>query len=279
MRRDAWQYQATQKLSSVSDSARLEAELLLGHVLEVSRAHLMAYPEIILEHPQLTSLEQYLDQRLNGCPMAYILGTQEFYGLEFNVTQDTLIPRPETELLIDEVLAITPDEDQGAILDLGTGSGAIACTIAHYRPESQVTAVDFSASALTVAQQNGQLLGLTNLRWIESDWFDQVSGKFDLIVSNPPYIVEEDPHLESLVYEPISALTAPKQGMHDLETIATQARRHFKDTGGWLMMEHGYDQQQACIELLNSLGYTRVQDLNDLNNQPRLIKGFWNGHQ
>lgn len=239
----------------------------------------MAYPEITLEHHQLTTLNQYLNQRLAGCPMAYILGTQDFYGLEFNVTQDTLIPRPETELLIDEVLTLTPEEYQGDILDLGTGSGAIACTLAHYRPKSQVTAVDFSASALAVAQQNGHQLGLPNLSWIQSDWFDQVTGKFDLIVSNPPYIIEDDPHLEALVYEPISALTAPKQGMEDLETIATQARQYFKETGGWLMMEHGYDQQEACIALLEGLGYTQVQDINDLNNQPRLIKGFWNGHQ
>ena len=230
-----------------------EARLILGFLLDCSTAQIAAYPERPLDPAVATRYAELLERRADGEPVAYLLGQREFYGRTFRVTPAVLIPRPETELLVELVLRQAMGRAAGLkILDLGTGSGALAVTLALELPANRVTAVDRSAAALCVAEQNAQALGAP-VRFLESDWFAALVGEtdFDFIVSNPPYIADGDPHLArgDVRFEPRGALASGTSGLDDLARIATAATGHLAPAG-WLMMEHGYDQAAAVRALL-----------------------------
>ena len=256
--------------------AALEAHVLLGHALHQSRAYLLAHAEAALDDNHQTVFEALLQRRLCGEPIAYILGRREFYGLEFNVSPAVLIPRPETELLVEHALEHIPSQQPLQILDLGTGSGAIAITLAKLRPQALVTAVDISPEALAVAQQNATHLEVRNIHFIESDWFQALDlcSQFDLIVANPPYIAANDPHLQQgdVSFEPIGALHSGADGMDAIRLIAQESRR-FLSPNGWLLFEHGFNQQQACADTLASLGYANISCQRDLAGQARVSSG------
>ena len=256
--------------------AGLEAHVLLGHALNKTRAYLLAHPEAALDDNQTTAFESLLQRRLSGEPIAYILGRREFYGLEFSVSPAVLIPRPETELLVELALEHTPLQKPMRILDLGTGSGAIALTLAKLRPQALVTAVDVAPDALTIAQQNATRLEVRNIRFIESDWFQALNpgSQFDLIVANPPYIAANDPHLQQgdVRFEPIGALHSGSDGLDAIRHIAQESHR-FLTPNGLLFFEHGFDQQLACTSILASFSYVDIACHRDLSNQPRISSG------
>jgi release factor glutamine methyltransferase len=235
-----------------SDEAVLESQLLLQHVLGVSRAWLIAHENDALQPNIHAVFEALLQRRLNGEPITYILGYREFYGLKLKVTPATLIPRPDTETLVEAALEKLSRNHAYKVLDLGTGSGAIALAIAKHRPETQVAAVDASVSALQVAIENSQTLNIHNVRFVQSDWFSALGNeKFDVIVSNPPYIEDVDPHLNQgdLRFEPRSALASGNDGLDDIRRIVKHAPAHLT-AGGWLMLEHGYNQAEMVADLL-----------------------------
>ena len=245
------------------DIEPIDAQTLLLHVMQGSlhdRAWLLLNDTLALTHEQQTRFTSGLEQLLNNVPLAYLTGVQAFHGLDLRVTPDVLVPRADTETLVDWALSL--DLDQASVLDLGTGSGAIALALKHQRPDWSVHAVDQSAQALKVAQANARRLQLDVLMK-QSDWFSQVQGRFDLIVSNPPYIAQGDPHLPGLVYEPQSALVSGPKGLDDLQTIIGQAPDYLNPQA-WLLLEHGYDQASAVCELLWQNGFTEVQSRNDL---------------
>jgi len=243
-------------------SARLDAEVLLAHALGRPRTHLHAWPETVPAPAQRARFEALLARRAGGEPVAYLVGQREFWSLPLAVTRDTLIPRPETETLVEQALAVISGAGRVAIADLGTGCGAIALALARERPAARVLATDRSGAALAVARANAQRLGIDNVEFACGDWCDALgSRRFDLVVSNPPYIAERDAHLGrgDVRFEPRSALAAGHDGMTDLTAIARGARRHLH-SGGWLILEHGYDQQAALMRLLQSLDYREVTD-------------------
>lgn len=253
--------------------ARIEVQMLLQAVLQVSRAYLLAHPERELNEAELLAYRALLQRRLTGEPMAHILGEREFFGLNLKVTPATLIPRPETELLVELALERLP---QGVcMLDLGTGSGAIALAIAHVRPDVEVLAVDASLAALAVAQGNAQRLGQTNVAFLHSDWFSALAGRrFDLIVSNPPYIAAADEHLArgDVRFEPLSALVSGVDGLDDIRRIVVGACAHIHSEG-WLLLEHSYDQAAAVRGLLQAAGYAEVFSMHDLAGIERVSGG------
>lgn len=247
-------------------SARIEVQSLLQHVLQQNRAWLLAHAESVPDETRQADYRQLLQRRLQGEPVAYILGEREFFGLNFKVTSATLIPRPETELLVELALQhIVPDRICN-VLDLGTGSGAIALAIAHARPDARVTAVDASQAALAVAQENAQRLGIRNVHFLHSNWFSALQEQsFDLIVSNPPYVVADDPHLcqGDLPFEPLSALASGADGLDDIRCIINEAPTHLQP-GGCLLLEHGYDQAARVHRLLQQNGFGEVFTACDL---------------
>ena len=277
-------------------SARIEVQCLLQAVLQVNRAYLLTHPEQQLDAEQQARYTALLERRLRGEPIAYLLGEREFYGLTFRVTPATLIPRADTELLVELALQRIPQplappglpnpsqpplvrggvsEHAYRVLDLGTGSGAIALSIAHARPDVEVTAVDASQEALGVARENAQRLNIGNARLLRSDWFSALAGeRFDMIVSNPPYIAEGDAHLAQgdLRFEPCDALASGADGLDDIRRIVADAKEHL-DAGGWLLFEHGYDQAERVRELLGAAGYTKVFSARDLAGIERVSGG------
>lgn len=260
-------------LSLDSVEARIEVQMLLQHVLGISRAYLLAHPERVLDKAQAAAYGVLLQRRLAGEPLAYILGEREFFGLTFKVTPATLIPRADTELLVELALQRIPQ--LGRVLDLGTGSGAIALSIAHVRPDVKVTAVDASQDALEVARENAQRLNIGNVRLLQSDWFTALPGeRFDLIVSNPPYIAEGDAHLAQgdLRFEPRDALASGADGLDDIRRIVAGTKEHLH-AGGWLLFEHGYDQAGRVRELLGAAGYAEVFSARDLAGIERVSGG------
>ncbi|WP_175624220.1 MULTISPECIES: peptide chain release factor N(5)-glutamine methyltransferase [Oxalobacteraceae] len=252
--------------------AQLEARILLAHVTQLSRVQLITQSERALTADEAQQLSQLFARRLAGEPIAYLTGEREFFGLSFDVSPAVLIPRPDTELLVE--LAIEHLPSQGRALDMGTGSGAIAIALAHARPDASVTALDVSAEALAIATSNARK-NQVKADFLRSDWFSAVEAqRFDLIVSNPPYIVAGDPHLSEgdLRFEPVDALTDHGNGLSDLHTITRDARAYLAPSA-WLLMEHGYDQAAAVREALSAHGYTEVQSWRDLAGIERVSGG------
>ena len=293
-----------------TEESTLEAQLLLQHALNVNRAWLIVHENDALQPNIHAVFEVLLKRRLNGEPIAYILGYREFYGLRLKVTADTLIPRPDTETLVEAALAKIPPNanspsfrrkwesigftvnknlkmdsrlrgnDEGdvkfTILDLGTGTGAIALAIAHHRPQACVTAVDASENALNIAQENAQNLNITNIKLIKSDWFGALQNeKFDLIVSNPPYIAQSDAHLSQgdLRFEPVYALASGADGLDDIKRIITTVPKHLNPYG-WLMLEHGYNQANEVTALLKEAGFSEIETIKDLGGNNRVTLGY-----
>ena len=258
--------------------ARLDAQMLLLHSLERplhERAWLLAHDTDPLIPEQQTAWQVALQRRRAGEPGAYITGRKEFWGLTLAIDARVLDPRPDTETLVDWALAILPppstQPNSLRLLDLGTGSGAIALALQHTRPDAQVWAVDASEAALAVARTNAAQLQLP-VRFLACDWFSQVDGEFDLIVSNPPYIADADPHLAALRHEPLQALTSGADGLTDLRRIVAEAQAHLAH-GGWLLLEHGFDQAEAVRALLTQAGFTQVQSHADLAGHARCSGG------
>lgn len=257
-----------------SDSARLDVELLLASVLERDRSYLYTWPEKVLTAAQFSAFEALLNSRQEGKPVAHLLGEREFWGLPLAVNDSTLIPRPDTEILVESVLDLELPGN-AKVLDLGTGTGAIALALASEHPEWAVVAVDFSSAAVALAERNRRALALANAEIFTSDWFSQLAGRrFHLIVSNPPYIDEDDPHLSQgdVRFEPLSALVAKNQGLADLQHIIETGRHHLL-SGGWLFLEHGYTQGESVRSLMRQAGYENVETLRDFGNNDRVTRG------
>lgn len=260
------------------DEARLEAELLLAHALDRPRSWFYAHAGDVLEGGELGAFEQLLRRRAEGEPVAQITGVRGFWSLELAVTRDTLIPRPETELLVELALERLPPDVLAQVLDLGTGTGAIALAIASERPLADVSAVDASQAALDVARANAADAGLP-LRLLHGDWYAPVAGEvFRLIVSNPPYIAEDDPHLVQgdLRFEPRSALASGPDGLDALRVIINGAPVHLLPEG-WLLVEHGHEQGVAVRALLRGAGFRHVETARDLERRERISLGQWAG--
>lgn len=267
---------AIAQLTAQPDTASLDAELLLAHVLHKSRTWLHTWPEYELNAEQTMKFKRLVARRVGGEPVAHLLGRQEFWSLDLRVTADTLIPRSETEQLVEQALQRIPPTAAWRIADLGTGTGAIALALAKERPRCQILATDRSAAALAVARENARRNHLSNVTFHLGNWFEalQHEAPFDLIVSNPPYIKETDPHLTQgdVRFEPSTALQAGPDGLVDLQHLIGQALTHLKPDG-WLLLEHGYDQGEAVVQLLKQAGYTQVSDTPDLAGLPRVAAG------
>ncbi len=259
-----------------SPTARLDAELLLAAVLGKPRSYLRTWPEHEPGAEQLAAFAALLERRRMGEPVAYILGHQGFWSLDLEVAPHTLIPRPDTELLVETALQLAPATPQ-RVLDLGTGSGAIALALASERGGWQVIGVDRIAEAVALAERNRQRLKLGNAEFRQSSWFDDLAGeRFGLILSNPPYIAADDRHLGEgdVRFEPLSALVAGVDGLDDIRQIIAQAPQHL-EAGGWLLLEHGYDQAEAVRGLLAAAGFTEVHSRRDLGGHERISLGRW----
>ncbi len=259
---------------------RLDAGMLLLHALgrdPHERAWLLAHGTDELAPSALQNFQSLCAQRQDGMPMAYLLGRTEFYGLPLTITPEVLDPRDDTETLVDWALSLMPPDAALAVVDLGTGSGAIALALRHERPAAQVWAVDQSPAALAVARRNAEVLGLP-VRWLEGNWLSSMPAnqRFDLIVSNPPYIAATDPHMPALRHEPRQALVSGLDGLDDIRTLVDQAPGHLKP-GGWLLLEHGHDQSAAVQALLRQAGFDQVQSRPDLAGIPRCTGGHWPG--
>lgn len=256
-----------------SDSPRLDAEVLLSHALHKPRSYLRAFAEVEVDAETEQAFALLVARRVAGEPVAHLTGEREFWSLPLQVSADTLIPRPDTELLVEQALAHIPADADWQIADLGTGSGAIALAIASERPRCRIVACDLSTAALAVAQANAQKLELNNIEFRHSDWcsaFDE-GEKFKMIVSNPPYIRAADPHLEQgdVRFESRLALVAGEDGLDAIRLILDQAKHHLV-SGGWLLIEHGYDQGQHLCELFTTAGYTDAKTLQDSGQNDRL---------
>ena len=257
-----------------SDTVQLDAELLLAAVLGKSRTYLYTWPEQVLSPSERSYFESVLERRVMGEPVAYILGTRDFWTLTLRVNRHVLIPRPETELLVETALALVTTQE-ACIADIGTGSGAIALAIASERPVWKVVATDMSGDALTVASDNASQLNIVNVEFRQGSWCDALPPQlFDLIVSNPPYIDAADAHLTrgDLRFEPRSALVAADDGLADIRTLCSQAPQRLKP-GGWLLLEHGWTQGPTVAAILQSSGLEAVRTLKDLNGNDRVSLG------
>ncbi len=261
---------ATRRLATVSESARLDAELLLARAIDMPRSYLFAHPDEALDELAVARFGAALERRLAGEPMAYITGVREFWSLELMVTPATLVPRPETELLVDLALREIPRRGEVAILDLGTGSGAIAIAIAKERPLSRVTATDVSAEALDVARQNARQLEIPNIEFVEGDWTAPVSGRhFHVIVSNPPYVRDHDAVLDTLHCEPRGALAAGNDGLAAIRILARDCSTLLQPAGV-LLIEHGAEQRDDVAEVLRRHGWNVASCHEDYAGLPRV---------
>lgn len=259
----------SERLREISDAARLEAEILLARAIDMPRSYLFAHPEDTLDASALARLEAALARRMDGMPMAYITGVREFWSLELQVSPATLVPRPETELLVEIALREIPRAADWQVLDLGTGSGAIALAIAHERPGCEVTAVDRSADALAMAALNVRALELANVRCVLGDWIAPVAERqFRVILSNPPYVAAGDAALAALSAEPELALVAGADGLDAIRTLARDCRSIIADDG-LLILEHGSAQRDAVAALLAANGWRDIACFDDYAGQPR----------
>ena len=256
------------------DSARLDAEVLLCHVLGRPRAWLFAHGDDAVDEAFRAQFEALLQRRVAGEPVAYLVGFREFWSLPFEVTQDVLIPRPETELLVEAALARLPADRPARVADLGTGSGAIAVAIAHERPLCEVHATELEEAALAVARRNGERLAPGRAIFHLGSWLEPLSGRFDVIVSNPPYVAAGDPHLSEgdCCYEPAGALTPGGDGLAAIREIASNALEYL-EPAGWLLFEHGHDQGAAVRGMLENDGYREIATLRDLAGLDRVTGG------
>ncbi len=269
-------------LASVSDSWRLDAELLLAGVLGERREYLHTWPERELAQQQARAFQDLLRRRQEGEPVAYLIGRKAFWDFELSVNANVLIPRPETELLVERALELGDkrrDEQGGglSVADLGTGSGAIAIAVARSRPDWQLVAVDLSEGALDLARANADALAVPNIQFRLGSWCEVLAdASCDLIIANPPYVGSGDPHLVegSLPFEPQMALVAAEAGLADLQAITRQGTRCLK-CGGWLLMEHGFNQSQAVRELLTEMSYRHVESRRDLAGVERMVAAQW----
>jgi release factor glutamine methyltransferase len=258
---------ATQQLGD-----RAEAELLLLHAVRQSRSWLFTHADDVLDRDVQTAYAELLERRARGEPVAYITGSRGFWSLDLEVTTATLIPRPETELLVELALERLPRDSICAVADLGTGSGAVALALASERPQCRVTATDASAAALEVARRNAARLGIDNVAFVQGDWMVPLGdARFELIVSNPPYIEADDEHLVrgDLRFEPATALASGRDGLDDIRRIVATARAHLAP-GGWLLFEHGWNQGDAARALLRQAGYDDVFTAQDLEQRDRV---------
>jgi release factor glutamine methyltransferase len=269
----AW---ARDRLGPSSDSPRLDAEVLLAHALGRSRSHLYTWPQSGLTAAQYAQFQNLVERRHAGWPIAYLVGRQEFWSLELEVSPAVLIPRPETELLVEQVLERLPSDEPTRVLDLGTGSGAIALAIASERPLSNVVATDFSAAALKVARRNALRLAVSNIEFREGDWYGalQSGEQFGFIVSNPPYIgpTEPEPQQGDCRFEPATALVAAQDGLAALAAIFAGATEHLS-SDGWVLVEHGYRQGAAVRQLAQTAGFVDVASELDLQGHSRVTRG------
>lgn len=269
----AWLRAAVSELSD-SESPRRDAEILLEHVTGKARTYILAFGETLLTAEQEAQLSVLLARRKNGEPVAHLTGEREFWSLPLYVSAATLIPRPDTECLVEQALARLPN-GPCRILDLGTGTGAIALALASERPDCQVTAVDVMPDAVALAQRNLARLGFSNVQIMQSSWFSALAQRsFEMIVSNPPYIDERDPHLSQgdVRFEPLTALVAGNEGLADIEQIITTSREHLTP-GGWLLLEHGWTQGAAVRALFSAAGYDCVETCRDYGDNDRLTLG------
>ena len=265
----------SQRLEKVSESPQLDLELMLCHLLDRPSSYLYTWPEKQLDPDVTDSLLKMLERREQGEPVAHIIGHRGFWSFDLEVSPHTLIPRPDTEVLVEKALELC-DVENARVADLGTGTGAIALALAKEHPVWQVVASDYVQPAAELAERNRQRLHLNNVKVVQGSWFEPHSGLYDLVVSNPPYIDPEDQHLQQgdVRYEPISALVADNKGMADIELISDQARS-FLSPGGWLLFEHGYDQGHKSRQLLQKLGYKQVDTCRDYGQNERVTFGCW----
>ena len=258
-----------------SPTAQLDAELLLAHVLDKPRSYLFTWPEKTLSEAHSTAFMALLERRQRGEPVAYLLGRQGFWTLDLQVAEHTLIPRADTELLVEAALQLADANSALQVLDLGTGTGALALALASERAQWAVTGVDRIESAVALAQSNQQQLQLSNVRFLTSHWFSALTDqRYDLILSNPPYIADTDPHLQQgdVRFEPLSALVSGADGLDDLRLIIAQAPSYLT-VNGWLLLEHGFDQACAVRELLQLTGFVEVSSQRDLGGHERISLG------
>jgi release factor glutamine methyltransferase len=257
------------------DTGRLDAEVLLCHVLGTTRAWLYANSEEPVDPAKTRHFRQLVSRRVCGEPVAYLTGTREFWSLALKVTPDVLIPRPETELLVETALEFIPEGVRWRVADLGTGSGAIALALAKERPECEIFATDISEKALAVALANARNLNLSRVRFVQGSWLAPLRGRFNGLVSNPPYVPEDDPHLTTgdCRHEPRTALTPGPDGIGSIREIAREAL-NVLESGGFLAFEHGHDQGAASRALLRELGYRGIESRQDLAGLERVTSGF-----
>lgn len=259
-------------------SPQFEASLLLSHAMNVNRSTLIAFPERVLSEDQALRFHSFIERRKKGEPFAYITGECEFYGLSLIVNTETLIPRDDTEVIVDQTLLRIPEvlDAPFSILDLGTGTGAIALALKSIRPDVTVTAIDYYKETLKIAQQNAERNKL-DVTFIQSNWFSNAPKKsFNIIVSNPPYIDPIDTHLsgDGVKFEPKRALTADNRGLADLFHLIENAPSYFKNTG-WLLLEHGYDQKEALQSKMIECGYSKITTVQDFGGNDRVTMGFY----
>jgi release factor glutamine methyltransferase len=261
-----------------SDSPLLDAQVLLAYVLGKETIYLLTWPEREISREQKAAFEDLVQKRINGVPVAHLVGTREFWSLPLKVNDSTLIPRPDTEILVESALEIcTADAD---ILDLGTGTGAIILALASELPKANCVGIDFSSDAVKLATENAQQLNIKNVSFKQSNWFENVTGKYDLIVSNPPYIDKNDHHLQQgdVRFEPLSALVAENNGLADLQLIAQQAVNYLKE-GGALLMEHGFEQGAMVRDILKNLCYSQIKTIKDYGGNERVTMGIYQNKQ
>lgn len=259
-------------LAPSAESPRRDSEILLGHCGRFSRSYLHSHGEATVEKGATVAFKDAIERRQRGEPIAYIVGYREFWSLQLKVTPATLIPRPETELLVEYALTVLDAEQPARVLDLGTGSGAIALALAKERPRWTIVASDISEPALNIARENARELQIDNVEFVASNWFEAITPHFDMIVSNPPYIAPDDPHLAQgdLVFEPQSALTCGDAGLAAIKTLSKSAANYLLPAG-WLLIEHGYNQMHAVRGLLDGDGWRDIIPILDYSENPRLV--------
>lgn len=267
---------ATNQIADNSDSAKLDSQVLLLHVLQKPRSYLFTWPEKLLTNEQVTQFNKYCERRESGEPVAHITGLREFWSLPLEVNPTTLIPRPDTETLVEQALSLTLPKN-AKVLDLGTGTGAIALALASEMPNWQVTGIDRVADAVELANKNKQRLGFNNVTFIQSDWMSAVpEQRFDIIVSNPPYIEPDDIHLQQgdVRFEPLSALVAKEDGMADIKHIICQSRGYLQKNG-YLLLEHGFQQSIKVRRFFAEMAYENILTVKDLGNNDRITFAQW----